>query len=334
MISVQAQQIGNLIDKSDKILIIQADNPDADSLGSALAISEILTAHNKDCYLYCAIDVPSYLKYMQSWSLVEDRLPQNFDLAIIVDTATDTLLEKIKNDQNYAQYLGTKKIILDHHQTTDSSINSEVTVIDPCSSSTAELVYIIFSRLNWDLPLIAKEYLMSGILGDTQGLSNNLATPQTYRIIADFIEQGVNREEVENRRRKFNQYTIDIFEYKGKLIDKTQLHLDNKLAIVTITHDEIMSYSAAYNPSALIMPDLLQIENLAVACVIKVYNDDRVTGTIRTNSGYPLAAKIAEKFGGGGHDYASGFKILRSEDEHSITKSIIDITNQLITGGQ
>ncbi|MFO0920449.1 MAG: DHH family phosphoesterase [Candidatus Saccharimonadales bacterium] len=334
MINEQTKQIGNLINESDKILIVQADNPDADSLGSALAISEILAAHSKDCYLYCAVDIPSYLKYMQSWSLVENKLSKYFDLAIIVDTATDTLLEKIKDDRNYAQYLKARKIVLDHHQTTDRSINSEITAIDPSSSSTAELIYTIFNQLNWDLPLVAKEYLMGGILGDTQGLSNNLATPRTYRIIADIIEQGVNRGEIENRRRKFNQYTTDIFEYKGNLINKTQLHLENKLAIVTIPHEEIVSYSAAYNPSALIMPDLLQIENLAVGCVVKIYNDGRVTGTIRTNSGYPIAAKIAERFGGGGHDYASGFKVLKGEDGDSITKSIIDITDQLITGGQ
>ena len=46
------------INDAKKIVVIQAENPDGDSLGSALALEEILSEAGKDVKLYCAIDMP------------------------------------------------------------------------------------------------------------------------------------------------------------------------------------------------------------------------------------------------------------------------------------
>ena len=51
----------SLINDAKKIVIIQAENPDGDSLGSSLALEEILSDAGKDVVLYCAIDIPKYI---------------------------------------------------------------------------------------------------------------------------------------------------------------------------------------------------------------------------------------------------------------------------------
>ena len=38
----ESKEIGELVNNANKILIMQADNPDGDSLGSALALEQIL----------------------------------------------------------------------------------------------------------------------------------------------------------------------------------------------------------------------------------------------------------------------------------------------------
>ena len=42
-----------LITDAEKIVIIQAENPDGDSLGSALALEEVLSDLGKSVFLYC-----------------------------------------------------------------------------------------------------------------------------------------------------------------------------------------------------------------------------------------------------------------------------------------
>ena len=59
------------INDAQKIVIIQAENPDGDSLGSSLALEELLTDAGKDVKLYCAIDIPKYMHYIKGWDRVE-----------------------------------------------------------------------------------------------------------------------------------------------------------------------------------------------------------------------------------------------------------------------
>jgi phosphoesterase RecJ-like protein len=58
----------------------------------------------------------------------------------------------------------------------------------------------------------------------------------------------------------------------------------------------------------LIQNDLLQTEGVKISLVIKSYGNGRITAAIRCNTAAPIAAKLAQNFGGGGHAYAAGFK--------------------------
>src|ERR1039458_5513962 len=78
----EAAKIKELVDTASKIIIIQADNPDADSLGSALALEHILGDLGKEPLLYSAVDMPGYLRYMSGWDRVSKDLPPKFDLSI------------------------------------------------------------------------------------------------------------------------------------------------------------------------------------------------------------------------------------------------------------
>jgi nanoRNase/pAp phosphatase (c-di-AMP/oligoRNAs hydrolase) len=100
---------------------------------------------------------------------------------------------------------------------------------------------------------------------------------------------------------------------------------------VKVTYDEIVTYSPKYNPVALIQFDMLQIEGVKVAIVFKTYNDGKITAAIRANSGSPIAGKIATKFGGGGHDYASGFKIIDSQNFNDLKIECINYIENQIT---
>lgn len=319
----------DLVEEATHILIVQADNPDADSLGSSLGLSEILNDQGKEVSIYCAVDMPNYLKYLEGWSLVENTLPNKFDLSIIVDASTESLLEYINKDKNLKRYTESKKIVLDHHKTTDGSIKNDLCINKPELSSTSEVVANISKSLNWKINVRAAEYLIAGILGDTQGLSNSMAKPDTFRVVADLLDFGVNREELEYKRREFGKFEQEIYKYKAHLIDRTEFFLDNKLAMVSVNQEEIIKYSPLYNPSALIIPDLLQTRDVEIAVVVKVYDDGKITGTIRSTNDFPYAAKVAEHLGGGGHDYASGFKILEGKDLDTVIKEIIGVVGNL-----
>ena len=90
------EKIKQLVDDAQKIVIIQADNPDADSLGSSLPLEHILGDLGKSVYLYCGVDIPGYLRYVDGWDRVLSELPSTFDLSIIVDASTYILFDQIE----------------------------------------------------------------------------------------------------------------------------------------------------------------------------------------------------------------------------------------------
>ncbi len=319
----QINQIKSLVSDASTIVLLQADNPDADSLGSALALEQILGDLGKTIHLYCGVDMPAYLKYMKGWDRVTKELPKTFDLSILVDASTMTLLEKIQTD-GQVSWLKTKPcIVLDHHEIVENPVYfSTVTINQANLSSTGELIYSLSKQLGWNMNRAALEFMMSSILGDTQGLTNVLASAQTYRIMAEMIEQGVSRPSIEELRRELSKMPQSIYKYKADLIKRTTFDKTGKLAIVSVPHEEIKAFSPLYNPAPLVQTDMLQVEGVEVAVVLKSYNDGKLTGAIRTNPNSPVAAKLAEHFGGGGHKNASGFKI---ESNANLEKVIVEL---------
>lgn len=326
----EVEQITQIIDAANKILIIQADNPDADSLASALALESILHEMGKEPLLYCGIDMPEYLKYLPGWDRVEREVPSQFDASIIVDTSAISLLEQLANSGSQGWVASKPVVVLDHHADVQADIPYATVVLNDHSKvSTGELIYSVAKQLGWPLPLDAQEFVMTSILADSMGLTTENTTAQTYRVMAELVESGVNRPKLEELRRQFNKMQPVIFKYKAELIDRTEI-IEDKLAIIVIPQQEIKDYSPLYNPAPLIQGDQLQTAGVLISVVLKSYDSGRITAAIRCNQGAPIASKLAEHFGGGGHAYAAGFK-LEGRLLEEVKKEVIQKTQELLS---
>ena len=327
----QAEQIKEIINSAQKIVIIQADNPDADSLGSALALEQILENLGKSTYLYCGVDMPGYLRYMKGWDRVNKDLASSFDASIIVDASTMTLLEKLRDSGEISWLAAKPSIVLDHHEVVEHKIDFASSMInDGQMSSAGELIYHLSKQLDWPLNLEAMGFIMSSILGDTQGLTNQLASARTYKVMAEMIEAGVSRPALEEQRRELSKMPVEIYKYKADLIKRTEFDESGRVAVVVVPDSEIKTYSPLYNPAPLIQTDMLQVQAVEVAVVLKSYDNGKVTGAIRSNPGSPIAAKLADHYGGGGHANASGFKIESGADISNINSEIKDIAVNML----
>lgn len=325
----EIDSIKQIIDGARRVLIIQADNPDADSLASALALESILHEMGKEPMLYCGIDMPEYLKYLSGWDRVSREIPSHFDASIIVDTSAISLLEQLQGSGSQGWVASKPVIVLDHHAEVPCDIPFATAVINDGSKvSTGEVIYGLANKLGWPLPLDAQEFIMTSILADSMGLTTEDTTAQTYRVMAELVEAGVNRPKLEEQRRAYNKMHRDIFAYKAKLIERTEFHHDGKLALVVIPQQEINDYSPLYNPAPLIQSDHLQTEGVLISVVLKSYDSGRITAAIRSNYDAPIAARLAEHFGGGGHAHAAGFK-LEGKPLEEVKNQVIQKTMEL-----
>jgi phosphoesterase RecJ-like protein len=318
------------IKAANHVVIIQAENPDGDSLGSALALEAILGDQAKTTTLFCAIDIPKYLRYLTGWDRVTNAFPYQADCAIIVDTAAEALLVKTLETPAVRNFLDTHPVlVLDHHGEDESKASNDLPfehtfVMSADAAATGELIYQLATDAGWQISPDAANTLYASIAADTLGMTTESATSKTFAAVAELVNLGAKPFAVELARRELMKKAPEILAYKGQLISRIEYLLDGKLAIVHIPFAEIEEYSDKYNPSVLVLDEMRLVEGVELACAIKTYPDGKLTGKLRGNS--PIAASVAGFFGGGGHSYAAGFKVFESYE--TVIKELVEATSK------
>lgn len=315
-----------LIDDAHKILVIQAENPDGDSLGSALALEEILSDYGKKVSLYCPVEIPKYMRYIKGWDRVESVFDFDSDLVIIVDTAAEILLTRVINTPGARHHLESHPVLVMDHHVTDSNLTFDHTLLSDNVVATSELIFDFATKMNMPINAQAAENMLVAIMSDSLGFSIQDVNAKTFLTASKLIDLGANAYIIEQRRREYMKKSAEILAYKGKLIERIEYFLDGKLALITIPFDEIQEYSDQYNPSVLVLDEMRLVEGVEVGVAIKTYPDGKLTGKIRSNS--PISASIAGYFGGGGHDYAAGFRVYESIDK--VIPELLDAANKAI----
>lgn len=318
----EAKLIDESINNASKIVVIQADNPDGDSLASALALEEILSDMGKQVVLYCGVDIPSYLTYLPGAARVVSELPHQFDLSIIVDTSSDSLLEQLQKTGSKNWLAAKPCIVVDHHAT-EATISFATVICSYPAVATGEVIYELARQLGWKINNSASELLATAILSDSLGLTSESTSARSIHIIAELVESGVRLAALENARRETMRRDQKVIHYKGELLKRVEFHDNGRIVTVTIPYDEIVEYSPLYNPPMLVLDDMRLAKNANVAIAFKTYNDGRITAKIRCNYGYGIGDKLAEHFGGGGHPYAAGFKITDGRSYEEIKQQCI-----------
>lgn len=316
-----------LITDAKKIIVIQAENPDGDSLGSSLALEEILSDLGKEVVLYCNVEIPKYMRYIQGWDRVIPEFDTSADLAIIVDTVSETLISKTLALAGGRHFFDTTPVlVIDHHAEVASSLpfTHELLVAD--AVSTSEVIYGLAADAGWQVNQAAAENMLVALLSDSLGLTTQNVSPNTYMVASKLTELGAKVSEIEDRRREFMKKSPEILAYKGELIGRIEYLLEGKLAIVHIPWDDIQKYSDQYNPSVLVLDEMRLVEGVEIGVAIKTYPDGKITGKLRAN--IPIAEQVAGYFGGGGHKYASGFRAY--EDYATIVSELVNATDKAL----
>jgi nanoRNase/pAp phosphatase (c-di-AMP/oligoRNAs hydrolase) len=315
-----SRKFNDLLATSQKIVVMQADNPDGDSLASSLALESILEDAGKNVYMYCTIDMPDYLKHLPGWDRVNNEFPSSFDLAIIVDTGVWKLFG------NFEEKYGRFKLPED-----------KLDIHDIKAVSSGQIVYELAKASELKVSKLSAGLIASSILSDTLGLtSSTLAgNPRPFQIMAELVDIGVDVSELQEKRIERMKISSAILNYKGELIQRIEYFADGRIASITIPYDELREHSQELNPT-IVLDEARMVDDVAVTIGFKQYVSQgrlvRITGRIRCNHGYEIADKIAGLFeDGGGHTYASGFKVEGSNlDFNEIKTKVLQYTERLL----
>jgi phosphoesterase RecJ-like protein len=312
------------LEAAKRIIVIQAENPDGDSLGSSLALEELLSEQGKEVVMYCPVDIPKYLRYFQGWDRVVQDFDTTCDTAIIVDTSADVLLGKVIDVSANRHFLETHPVVVFDHHVTASTLSFDHILVSREVVATGELLYRVAVEMEWTITATGAEHMLAAIMSDSLGLTTQNTTADTFDAAAALTRLGASNATIEQRRREFMKKSPEILAYKGELISRIEYLMEGRLGLVHIPWEDIQKYSDQYNPSMLVLDEMRLVEGVEVTCAIKTYPDGKVTGKLRCN--LPIADRIAGYFGGGGHAYAAGFRVYDSYE--TVVRELLDATEK------
>lgn len=318
------RELNKAIRGSKNVFLMAHKDLDLDALGSCIGLSTILGQKKKNCYIIIddknhelgvekvLRELEGCIKIIKSEEVDRYSYPKlSKNLLIILDTnKTDLvqskdLLKKIE-----------KKVIIDHHDTSKTTIKGALTIIDNEVSSTCEMIAELVEHYDVELEPYYATVLLSGIVLDTNNFTLK-TTAETYYAAYYLSSLGASAKKV--------QYLLkqDIMEYteRQKLLADIQT-INNRIAFTKATPYTIYRREDL----AKVADTLLFFNNIEASFVIGKIGKDTVGISARSLGNYNIS-KILEKLGGGGDTYngAARFeKTTISKVEQMLKKEIQD----------
>ncbi len=285
---------------NQKFLITTHVNPDADAIGSALAVAVALKSLGKSVLVFNEDLVPGWLKFLPNSSWVKrpaDVKSATYDVAIAVDCGDASRVGNVRGLLRKEKMM----INIDHHKTNDYF--GGLNLIEPKASSTAEVLYELFQRMKikWTKDLATLIY--SGIMTDTGSFRYDCTSALTHRITADLVARGVEPQKIYSRI--YDVVSIHDLKIFMAIANNVEFLHDGKVAVLSLRKKDLARFSAGFDVRDKIFALLRSAGEVEVIIIFNEVGKSRTRVNFRSKGALDVA-ELAKRFEGGGHAKASG----------------------------
>ncbi|HEX7491062.1 MAG TPA: DHH family phosphoesterase [Candidatus Limnocylindrales bacterium] len=295
-----------------RVLTICHENPEADALGSALAIAMLVEANGGVATPVCADAMPAMYQFMPGMDRFrrEPDASMDYDLLVVGDCGE---LERIGPVLESHRDLFSRVPILDIDHHISNPRFGAVDWVDAKSSATCEMVTLLAWRMG--IPLTAGNGVMAtalagGVVMDTGNFQHPNVTPQTLMVMAALREAGAPLSELARRlyRSKPNSQLL-LF---GRVLARLGQDLSGRLVWSTLELADLAATGSSSAESEGLVDLLSQSETSEASILFKeVEGNGSTRVSVRTRDGGVDATVLTGKFGGGGHARAAGATVAR-----------------------
>lgn len=304
--SETVHKIKTTIGQANRVLMITHQNPDGDGLGAISAMASYLSSLSKDYQLFCLDPVPEayqFLPLVHQITTNQSVFNEQFDLIIVLDSGDLEYagINELIKDFNYQYTL----INIDHHITNKGY--GDINLVLPEKSSVSEIIYNLF-RI-WQFP-ITKEVataLLNGIIFDTGAFSNAATYLSSLEAASHLLNLGARHKEISEHQ--LRNKSLGLLKLWGRAFERLTYNQKYDLAFTVITQKDIMGCQVPQEATEGISNFLNELSGAKVALVLKENDDGSIKGSLRTTYDDVDVGKLAQVWGGGGHQKAAGFLV-------------------------
>lgn len=299
-------------------------NPDADGIGAACAMTELLLMMGKKVRFICEDPIPRKFSFLNYRGVHEQYSPDgdysDVQVLIVLDTHKRERIGRV------AKLLDNPKITpicIDHHTVTETFTTH--IAIDPRACSVGAMVYTLFKESGFDLNIEAATGIYASILCDTGRFSYSSTSRKAHKIADECIKQGVDPDQMYSRL--FQHVTMGQIKIFAKALQGMETYLDNRVVIQQIRREDYEGIGGDVTDIEHLDLEYIHefnklIEDVECVVLLRELAGNQVRVSLRSNSNIDIG-QVMRALGGGGHSKAAGASWKGSLEE--VKKRILDL---------
>lgn len=289
------EQVLQHIQQRRQFVLTSHARPDGDAIGSVLALSEILRTMGKSAEVVLSDNVPVIYRPLPFVENIihASQVNGKYEAAIILecDSVQRTRLQGLEH-----HFL----INIDHHASYKTF--ADVNWIDTNASATAEMVFRLATEAGVKITPQIATCLYTAVLTDTGSFNYSTTNARTFELAKQLTECGADP--VKIAQSVYFANPASKMHLLGAAL--STLRHEGHMSWMVVTRQDMERYGALDEDCEGLVNYALSIAGIEVAVFFRELADGRVRVSVRSK-GAVNVSRIAQMFGGGGHECASGF---------------------------
>lgn len=311
--NITLPEIAEFFKNGDNFLLLCHKNPDADTLGSALALREALRYLGKNADISCAHEPRGNTEFL--FDPEDDILDYDHgDVTVVaVDVGSLSLLGDIEE-----YYRDCIKLKIDHHEMSDDY--AEYNYTDYKSAACGEIIFDLVKILNVPIELVCVP-LYAAISSDTGGFRYSNTTSRTHIIAAELLSAGADNAYIDHML--FENRTQSEIRALTAAYSNLRYYHDGAVAAVVITNQIKDRLNIDEGDLGVLSSITREIEGVIVGITMRQNTKEpqKYKISVRSEPGFP-ANVLCSLFGGGGHACAAGAELIADSPERALAQII------------
>lgn len=308
-IKIVKEYFNYIVCSSKTIAIVTHTNPDGDGLSACIALYHIL---NKIYKIKTEIIMdsifPNNLKFLKPEECIINPYDENkfFDTLIILDCNEPERLDTNKKIFSKAKNI----FIIDHHIIKNETINNDYFYfIDENAVSTGIMLHRFLDNViqgfNQNDKRLYANCIYTTILNDTNNFVNKNTNQECFTLAGELTNYGLNPAEIVYQF--LLKTNLNYLKFIGQSMSTLALSTSQKIAYFYSTLTMLKENNLTTQAYSKMMKWTKGIANIEIQVSFQEYRENEFRVSLRSET--KDVAKIAQKYSGGGHKEAAGFKI-------------------------